>query len=1422
VTPLLVRLDPLKIALALLILSRPFCAPAQEYSVGGQAAPSPQAPAAQKQAAPKQGDQQLGWGSNIQNARLGRAAELALKQGNRVQALEFARKASQAAPNDPQLWFLLGYAARLNGSLQESANAYGKGLKITPSSLEGQSGLAQTYAQQNRADEAQKLLHEIVEKDPRRRGDTLLLGELYMRAGDFNTAVDWLGKAERMGSEARSELLLAISYQRLNQMDQANHYLQLAEKHAPDNPEVRRSMAGYYRESGNYDQAIDALKSIRNPKPDVVAELAYTYQLAGKPSDSARLYTQAANALPKDITLQLSAAQAEVAIGAIDQANSFLDRAAKIDSNQYRLHAIRGEVARIQEHNEDAVKEYNIALANLPKEPTEGPLYGIQLHVNLMQAYKDLGDEASVERELKIAQSQIGAVDVQGSGRLGMLRLRALIKLSANDPDGALSDMKEALALNAHDRDSLQLDGDILMKLGRTENAITVYSEILKADPNNRGALTSLGYASRVVGRDKDAEKYFQKLAQVDPGYYVPYLALGDLYTSRKEFPQAQEQYSKAYALAPKRSPILSGGMNAAIEAHDFPLAGTWLGRVTADTEKDPQILREKERYLSFVNKFQESADAGRLAIKVLPHDRDVMVYLGYDLLRLNQDDELLQLTSQYMDTFPKEPDIALLQGYVHKSRGQDDLAVQDFTLALQRDPNVVTAYVNRAYTLNDLHRPKDAASDFEAAIKREPGNGEAHLGLAYADLEMGRSQASLHEVDLAEKVLGDSKDLHLIRATAYGRQEMLTKAANEYRAALKFAPDDGVIHLGLANVIFAQRRYHDAIAELEIALKDSPDNGEVYALLARSYAALDDRNQALKYVDLAEQQIGKPVAPPPDQHTGKSLPQESPASTIYVSTGEALSMLGEHAAAMVRFTKALASPRADRVGVRLSIAGLMAQQGHADDAERQVALAQMEGEAGEAELPTGRQYIAAADVLRSLHDYQLSEAYLGRAKEAGAPDAAVRIGLANSYLAMGDTARARGELAAVNATADSTPEYQYLLTKANIYRQEHHDAQALTSFAQASNAEGEDQSAEQSLLQAGANEGLRLTPVLSTLSYFSVDPIFEDSTVYVLDAKLDASVAVPPTDTSKLPPPRSSVQTQWTDAYHVHLAHLPTIGGFFQIRNARGQISVPALNSVVNRDTTDYTFNVGLSPTVNLGRNTITLNGGVQEIIRRDADSPVALNQNLFRLFGYVSTSSFFNAISVSGFVIRETGPFTDSNLHSTAVSSGVDFRVGAPWGRTAFVTGWGASDQQFLPSAYENYFTSMYAGLERRFGERLDIRAVAEDLRAWRIVGPNSGIAQNLRPAGTVDFKVTRNWAVQGSTSYSSTRSFHVYDATQNGLSVSYARPFGRKYNDDSGELELKYPIRFSGGIQEQTFINFTGGKTTQFRPYIGISLF
>ena len=115
-----------------------------------------------------------------------------------------------------------------------------------------------------------------------------------------------------------------------------------------------------------------------------------------------------------------------------------------------------------------------------------------------------------------------------------------------------------------------------------------------------------------------------------------------------------------------------------------------------------------------------------------------------------------------------------------------------------------------------------------------------------------------------------------------------------------------------------------------------------------------------------------------------------------------------------------------------------------------------------------------------------------------------------------------------------------------------------------------------------------------------------------------------------------------------------------------------------------------------------------------------------------------------------------------------------------------------------------------------------MAEDVRAWRVVGSSSGIAQNLRPAGTVDFSPNLNWSLHASGAYSSTRSFHAYDVIQDGFSVSYARHIHRPFKDETGEIDLQYPIRFSAGFQQETFFNFKGSKNQQLRPYVSITLF
>src|SRR5580692_451455 len=181
---------------------------AQTYQLGQQSSKSPQAEASKA----KPEDPQLGWGSNIQNARLARAAQLALQRGDHAQAYDYAQRAAQAAPNDPQLWFLLGYAARLDSKYQQSVDAYNRGLQLSPSSPDGLSGLAQTDILLGHSADAERLLKQVTSSDPRRRDDLVLLGDIYLRSKDYGNAIDTLESAEKLQPGARSELLLALCY----------------------------------------------------------------------------------------------------------------------------------------------------------------------------------------------------------------------------------------------------------------------------------------------------------------------------------------------------------------------------------------------------------------------------------------------------------------------------------------------------------------------------------------------------------------------------------------------------------------------------------------------------------------------------------------------------------------------------------------------------------------------------------------------------------------------------------------------------------------------------------------------------------------------------------------------------------------------------------------------------------------------------------------------------------------------------------------------------------------------------------------------------------------------------------------------------------------------------------------------------------
>ncbi|HMC29484.1 MAG TPA: tetratricopeptide repeat protein, partial [Candidatus Angelobacter sp.] len=190
-----------------------------------------------------------GWGGSIEAGRYARAAETALKNGNPGAAMNYAQHLTQVAPNDACNWFLLGYTARLAGNSQVSLDAYQKGLQRAPNSVEGLSGMAQTYIRMGKADEAKKLLLQVIAANPRRPTDLAMAGELFMQSGDLARAQSLLERSEGIQPSSHAELLLAITYMKAKQTDKAKQLLDKAMKRSPKNTEIFRAVAQYYREA---------------------------------------------------------------------------------------------------------------------------------------------------------------------------------------------------------------------------------------------------------------------------------------------------------------------------------------------------------------------------------------------------------------------------------------------------------------------------------------------------------------------------------------------------------------------------------------------------------------------------------------------------------------------------------------------------------------------------------------------------------------------------------------------------------------------------------------------------------------------------------------------------------------------------------------------------------------------------------------------------------------------------------------------------------------------------------------------------------------------------------------------------------------------------------------------------------------------
>lgn len=116
---------------------------------------------------------------------------------------------------------------------------------------------------------------------------------------------------------------------------------------------------------------------------------------------------------------------------------------------------------------------------------------------------------------------------------------------------GALATLTERLEENPRNAGLLTDYGNLLVRDGQFEPALTAYESALEVEPESLTALYNLGLLELELGRTRAAGRHLRRTVKIDPSFGRGHYALGTLLAARKRPRRAVKRYSEAFTLEP-------------------------------------------------------------------------------------------------------------------------------------------------------------------------------------------------------------------------------------------------------------------------------------------------------------------------------------------------------------------------------------------------------------------------------------------------------------------------------------------------------------------------------------------------------------------------------------------------------------------------------------------------------------------------------------------------------------------------------------------------------------------------------------------------------------------------------------------------------------------------------------------------------
>jgi len=406
----------------------------------------------------------------------------------------------------------------------------------------------------------------------------------------------------------------------------------------------------------------------------------------------------------------------------------------------------------------EARRQYEAALAGMSDAASQAR---VQDELGSLLGYQKMWPEAEAA-----FRAEIGLTPEEAGGHLHL----GIVLVEEKHLDDGISELETALAKAPGGMAEFQL-GHALTVAGRDEEAVPHLEAAYQATPQPRGAALELAMTEQRMGREEESIAPFRQVVELEPHNAMALTNLGLALTEdygvaclqQSDFDGAIREFEQAQHLDPTSSQL----------HYDLGLAYKLKDRMDdavrellKASELDP-TLPDPPYTLGILymqtGKLDLAVDQLRAALVLRPTNGDGWAILGSVLKQLDRRDEAIEALRKAIALLPAQPGPHLTIAGVLSEQGKHDEAVAERKIAA----NLSRTAVNRqraSFNTNAGNQAllrgaiSEAVGRFQDAIAADPTFVDAHRQLAVALAREGRTDEAAAEQAKAAQLEAEKK----------------------------------------------------------------------------------------------------------------------------------------------------------------------------------------------------------------------------------------------------------------------------------------------------------------------------------------------------------------------------------------------------------------------------------------------------------------------------------------------------------------------------------------------------------------------------------------------------------------------------------------------------------------------------------------